>query len=759
MQEQLTAAALELLGFAKPRQTHSSPLGDVFIATRNTGLEDQEFQFAYIKSKTSKLELKSISVDSKLTTYFVAPPSSTIREEDVNSSFVGGPHKLYRLQDLLWNRIERAFSSYCEALKDGLVVEPNFVQPRTDDPNSRPDLDVRHFLISKSDKYSPGTVLALRAPAAVGKTTLCRIIVEKILQNKETDRCVPVFIESSQWSQLRLESVNDLWEVVRNSLLSIAPDIAVGKSVFEAALKAGLIIFVFDGLDELCGRRGALLSAEDVIDELATLAKDSNARILVTTRTAYWDAEIEKTWPNLSKLDLAPFNKQQALRYFEQRFSKDISRQKSAVALYGKITSAANAPSTPGARSQFANLPACVALIADLVDKDPDRAFEISASPQDLVQELLLLLCDRDKQRKALLTPGHIQLTAFSQLAASSTSTSYPVSLLSATGFHQMDVDHINDHPLVKVRGNEFEFAYEFLDPYFKAQLLATWLKSPNTVISSDAMGVMLANSNGRSSVIEHLAGLCSDTTSSEIAKLAQSIDWKGYTSAKSFLLHLILALADERKASHRERAAVISEISGKQEKIIDNITFVGTFSRLDLRGYSVSHCVFSDCTLSDIGIDSSTHFEHCRFEGEISIDVKNWKLAGAKNNSADSLAAIVCGFLLDDNVNKNREILLDAFSIALQKFWHNGNPRRSIDKNNWKRGLLGVSPWSTLILDSFLKFGVIREIDISGTEAGGYAIETAMLPEIQRFIDSRSVISGKLSEAFGYSLEKMNGA
>lgn len=59
------------------------------------------------------------------------------------------------------------------------------------------------------------------------------------------------------------------------------------------ALRAGLIVFVFDGLDELCGHRNAVLSAEDVVDELANLAQGSNARILVSTRTAYWDAEIE----------------------------------------------------------------------------------------------------------------------------------------------------------------------------------------------------------------------------------------------------------------------------------------------------------------------------------------------------------------------------------------------------------------------------------------------------------------------------------
>lgn len=758
MQEQLTSASLELLGFAKPRQTHSTQFSDVFIATRNTGLEDQDFQFVYIKSKTSRSDLTSVKIDSRLTTYFVAPPSSSIREEDVNSAFEGSPHKLYRLQDLLWNRMRNAFGPYVEALKESLIVEPNFVQPRTEDPNSRPDIEVKDFLISKSEKYTPGTVLALRAPAAVGKTTLCRIIVKKILLEIETSRCIPVFIESSHWSQIRLESVSDLWEVVRNSLLTTAPDISVGKSIFEAALRSGLIVFVFDGFDELCGRRNSVLSAEDVIDELADLAQDSNARILVSTRTAYWDAEINKTWANVSKLDLVPFNKQQALQYFENRFKNDINRKKSAKSLYEKITSAANAPATPGARAQFANLPACVALIADLVNQDPDRQFNISTSPQQLVQELLLLLCDRDKSRKSLRTVGHLQLSAFSQLTASNfNSTSYPVNLLSATGFDPNDVDHIHDHPLLKVKNGEFEFAYEFLDPYFKAQFLASWLRDPGAAILDDALELMAANSNGKSSVVEHFAGLCADFSLNQISSFSRNIDWKKNNAAKSFLLHCGLAIADQSKTPHVERTEFITQFSGNESKTIENITFIGTFSRIDFRGYSIKNCVFSDCSFSDTSIDESTSIKQCRFEGDISIDVKSWRKAFAEGNYADSTAAIVCGFLLDDKAARNREILLDAFSIALQKFWHNGTPKRSIDKNNWKRGLLGASPWCNLILESFLKSGVIQEIGISGTEAGGYAIDASMLPEVQRFIDSRAAIGGKLSEAFALCIDKMN--
>lgn len=763
MQEQLNESTLELLGFLRPRCESSSSAADVFLAEQSNGLEDQEIQFVYLKSRTTKSELPNISIKAGVPTHFVGPASSPLSESDINSAFKGGPYKYFRLQDLLWNRVSRAFAPYSEALKLGIVVEPNFVQPRTEDANSTPDREVKEFLASRSSKYGAGTVLTLRAPAAVGKTTLCRVVVEKLLEGMATFKCVPVFIESSHWSQLRLESVSDLWEVVRNSLLSIAPDITVGKSTFEAALKAGAIVFIFDGLDELCGRRDATFSAEDLIDELATLAQGSNARIVVTTRTAYWDSEIKKTWSNVSKLDLAPFNKQQAVQYFERRFKSDMALRRKAKDLYEKIIQASNLPTTPGgSRAQFVNLPACVALVADLIMRDADAKLDIS-NPQHLAEEMLLSLCDRDRQRKSLQTSGATQLSAFAQLAASNTSgeANYQLSLLTATGFNALDIDRITDHPLIRLsRPGEFEFTYEFLDPYFKAYFLSTYIRNPSSVVVDDAHALMAANGNGKSSVLEHLSGLCSDLSPMQVTQLSKDVHWGTHVAAKSFLLHFGLLLCDQNKASHKERAAFLSEFSGNLEFHIENLLFIGSFSRLDLRGYVLSHCTFQDSTLTDISVDAATSLNHCRFEGEIVLDGRSrdsdWMHITTTGNTADSRASIVCGFLLDDKESKNREILLDAFNVAIQKFWHNGTPRRSINQNNWKRGLLGASPWCDLILESFLKTGLVREIEISGTESGGYAIERSIFPDVQRFIDSRSVSSGKIAEAFNYCLERI---
>ena len=334
MRQILNSHTLELLGYTNPEQVSSDTRADVFIATIVAGIEEQRVQFVYIKTRSSRSDLSNISIERNIATFFVVPESSGINTEDVNIAIPGGPHRLYQLDELIWARMTSAFREYVDGLTAQLIVEPYFVQPRSESATSEPDKEIVEFFASRSATYGAGTVLVLRAPAAVGKTTLLRIVVQRLLKSKDQYRAIPIFIESAHWSQLRLESVSGLWEVVRNSLMRFAPDLVMSKSLFEAALKTGNIVFIFDGLDELCGRRDVSISAVDIVDELASIARGTNARILLSTRTAYWDSEIARTWENVSKLDLAPFNRQQALSYFERRFSNDISLQKRCHALY-----------------------------------------------------------------------------------------------------------------------------------------------------------------------------------------------------------------------------------------------------------------------------------------------------------------------------------------------------------------------------------------------------------------------------------------
>lgn len=762
MSQTFNISTLELLGYSDVELVTSNENADVYGARLTAGIEDHPAQFIYVKTRANRSELAKLPVNRAVPIFFVTPESSSLKPEDAASLFPETRTKLFRLDDLIWTRISGAFKEYVSGLSSGIVVEPHFVQPRSDSPTSEPDKEIVDFLSGRSTKYANGTILALRAPAAVGKTTLSRMVVQRLLQGKDQYRVIPVYVESSHWTQLRLESINDLWEVVRNSLMRFAPNLVMSRSIFEAALKTGYIAFIFDGLDELCGRRDMTLSAADVVDELATIADGTNARILLSTRTAYWDSEISRTWANLSKLDLAPFNRQQALSYFSRRFSNDLQKQQQSKTLYQRVSDASLNPLTPGgSRMQFANLPACVNLIADIVDRGASDDITIR-SPQKIAETMLAFLCGRDKQRKALTTSPQTQLFAFATLAASRPMDHgpYAVELLEATGFDKSDVVRLVDHPLVRMKSaTEFEFVYEFLDPFFKALFLNAYLTKAETVIADDAILLMEGNANGKTAIVEHLVGMNAELSTSDCVTHAREL---GKTSplAACFMLHVAYALADAEKLGHQERASLLAKASTSHaSNTVERLTLLGSFQRLDLRGITFLSCTFQNCSLIDCSVDSSTKVSNCVFMGDISLGdpqrAEDWRTISSANNQADTRASVVVSMFLDPSNDRNRDVLLDVFSLGLAKFWHSGRPKRTIDKENWKRGILAQSPLCELVLQGFIKSGLLEDIEISGTKSGGYAIDPDSLSDVQKFMDSRA-LSGKVAAAFDYCYPKM---
>ena len=751
---------IELLGYSSPQRKQATDAFDIFDARLTSGLENAQVRFVYLKARASRESLNQLSkaLVGSIKTYFVTPRSSGIGTSDLRDAGIQ-TDELFTLEDLVWRRVRSAFAEYLEKLSTDLLVEQFFVQPRSEgQPESHPERELLDFLTRSDEGKTPRSLLVLRAPAGVGKTTLCRYVVKAIAAKSDEYRSVPVFVESSHWSRLRLDSVMDLWDVIRNSLLQFSGETPLTEELFYYALSEGLVSFVFDGLDELCSKREVQLSAADLIGELAAVARDSDARIIVTTRTAYWDAKVENSGGNVRRLDLAPFTKQQAFNYFEQRFSRNIKLINRVKVLYSRLNEAAMNPRTMGGgRVQLVSVPFCVTLLADLVEREPEA--ELSAvEPQRLVERILVEICARDRQRK-LATPGLAQLDAFQALCvAQPDETSFDIELLDATGFVASDIDYLVDHPLLNVSGARFSFKYEFLLSFLKARFLARYLTDSDRVLSSDAWGLMRQHASGETPVIEHLLGVlpedCFDLLFAAVARAPAPDD-----AGICFLVHVILHAADKDKAARSERSALLLRIIGSADRTIRRRSFVGTFDRLDLRGLAFEQCEFRNARMLDCNVDSATRFTGCWFKGRTELgtpaQLSDWTLVERAGNHADADARLQCDFMLAESQEEIRETALEALHLALQKFWQGGRLKRTIDKNNWNRGLLSRSRYSAQLLSSLLRHDVLREIEISGTESGGYVVNGDCVYDIQKFMDSRQ-LHGHLDSAFGHFLAQL---
>ena len=116
-----------------------------------------------------------------------------------------------------------------------------------------------------NDSESSSHIRVIRAPAGVGKTSLARHLTRKVAEGADKYKLIPCYVESDHWAKLRVESLDQLWAMIENSLRHFDPNLRLTQSLFEHLLKSGDLVFIFDGFDELCGhdRRGRFSPRRD----------------------------------------------------------------------------------------------------------------------------------------------------------------------------------------------------------------------------------------------------------------------------------------------------------------------------------------------------------------------------------------------------------------------------------------------------------------------------------------------------------------
>ena len=281
-------------------------------------------------------------------------------------------------------------------------------------------------------------------------------------------------------SGLDLGEIDGLWGIIRNSLDVIDPTHKCSRrlsaALFQHALRQGYLSFVFDGFDELCGSDG--FDADRVLQELSEMARESEARILVTTRTLFWDAQIHTPPSNVSVWKLDSFNSQQARGFFRNVFGQSSAKTKHAVFLYDSLREESQTPreQTGSVRDQFVNLPLCIRMIADLVDHPTSGAATIPpASGGSILQRVLLGFCQRERRRIRITSQAEAQLASFVDRAVDSKQLN-PVFgiedlVLAVDGIEEDDLTRLDRHGLLDrdPGSGRYRFRYDFLGPHLRA--------------------------------------------------------------------------------------------------------------------------------------------------------------------------------------------------------------------------------------------------------------------------------------------------
>jgi hypothetical protein len=253
---------IKLLGYANPQRVETSA-GDpwvIFRATATAGLETIDTAFLYLKSDCTieNAQRATEAIRSDRHAYVIIPKSLRISIDRLKG-ICGKQTPVFVHEDLIWEKIHNIFLDYITSLEQGIVTEQYYVPPRSTNEEIGDRLaDVTQDYLTRKQPSEDGTLFVLAAFAGVGKTTLSRYLVKRLATSVAKNRTIPVYVESSHWGRLHLESVDELWEIIDNSLRAFSHTLRIPEDLFQHALKQGYIAFIFDGFDELCGHKSLI---------------------------------------------------------------------------------------------------------------------------------------------------------------------------------------------------------------------------------------------------------------------------------------------------------------------------------------------------------------------------------------------------------------------------------------------------------------------------------------------------------------------
>lgn len=610
-----------------------------------------------------------------------------------------------------------------------------------------------------------------------GKTYMSQYLVASLANSS----FIPIYISSAQWNTMSREHLNSLSRTIAHSFRYY--DAAIGwiegqeEDFLRATLRADLFRIVFDGFDEYILRNDGRVTVREVLDELVSLASETGARLLITSRVSFWDSNVDNEYFQRSTTSsvyrICPFDQQHARNYFARRFDRQRSLTERATSLYGQLSAA---------DPEFVGRGFVLKLVGDLIGES-DQA--TATLPTDLaaMNWLVEALCEREAVRQSLPLTAKDQVAVFKQFAADEAMGDEPTTDLLefaiATEVPRLAptarvecLDRLTPHPLLTFdRTGRWEWTQEQV----RFLLLAQWLIEK--VLSGDettlsrfltrnvldhrerndlaAMLVEMAPSAGSGSLREDVV----DTIVKMIRRVSPYSATDGPTKDGRVLVSAIVVRAVDRvlphSSSHRDRAALFVRLC--QGLPISGIPFSGTIARMNLSGVTFSRCRFDHVMWANDRCDQTTRFVECHFAGGQVEHCEQFGAATFENCTWDQDAGAL---IRNEQVKEGRrgytseDLKADIRSVMDKFIVGGGVSFRAVHAANLKKGAIRGSRYGDDVVDALAK-KVVETHSISGVSDGGYNVRQEAVESI-RFYASNGVFTGALKEVYDELRERM---
>jgi hypothetical protein len=722
------------------------------------------FEVAYIPSIANNTSLSSVlkripKAGEKLDIVF--PPTFAknrieFMERVIRAGLqIAKDQHLYTLKDYLLTFINEELQEYRGRL---IQQKPeHFSLPKTETPSGfvrKSPNPLLSFLSDPTDfQTKDGALAILLAEPGQGKTYLSRHLVGTLCEKGVSQ--LPIFVDSTQWQSMAVTDLESLWKTIVHSFRHF--DASIGwlegceDQFLRTTLKAAAFCIVFDGFDEYILRNKGSVDAVETLEKLNDLVSSTSARVLITSRTSFWNEWISETQVAVPHIvyELQPFDVNEARNYFSLRLKNEDAVNK-ATGTYSAL------------RAQSAELIGrgfALSLIADLFD----AKHELSSVALDSSAPLWWLvksLCQREVARQKLPIDADTQLQViktFKYLTASGFEPSEET-LFASLEQHapELDADTIRDcvrkfssHPILFRQGDLWVFSQTQVEVMFLAKSFMEFSKSDKVshieVIDLDSdqqhdlaeMVVSMIPSSEGNSVVSAIDGILKCLRSDQPSRFG------------AFLAMIATNRFKPKGFSRRERGEFFNSIF--QDNTVTDLSFSGTVSGLDLHETIFSGCEFDKVAFVNCEFGPNTRFVKCRFLGSLSaLRCSGFTSAKRSDCKYDQTARDYFDAMEIEGGSRSysSNALRRDFECVIEKFI--GSNRTSIcaiRTSNLIRGPIGVSKYKSQIIDAFMS-RILETHHISGISEGGINVRSECMDAI-KFYASNNVFTGPLRQVF----------
>jgi hypothetical protein len=730
------------------------------------------FGVLYFQSTATLDDIKSAvkSTDDLEHTDVVYPPS--MRRPAEFSSMLAKAKGVWTTRDYLVSFIKDELQAYLEKLAD---LEPRFyIDPRVETPSGIPikiPNPLLSFLRDPDSKSSPltGKLAILLAEPGQGKTYTSRFLVSTLARSGGAT--LPLMVDSTQWHTLSVEHQKSLPKTIAHSFSHF--DATIGwlhgheEEFLDATLKADIFRIVFDGFDEYILRNRGAVSPIEVLEGLSQLVCHTGARIVITSRTAFWntnipEAELDhfiKRSQSLVYL-LQPFNLEQAKNYFSGR----LNNQRQAV--YATETYRALSHHS----ESLVGRGFVLSLLADLAERTVG-GIDARRDERYPLFWLMQALCDREVLRQQLPFTSDEQVQVLRTMAietatgAVSNTELLELAMSDArptldTGSVKAAIEKLKSHPLIEFRKEDdtWHFRQEQIRIMLIAEQIIKW---PATQVENFMQKATL-DASARQDVGSAIVDLLHKEYSAEAAldqlsKICRALSSPLTTSSPRAndgrrLAATIALIAVDRLlpsgSNHADRAQFLLRICGGNA--VEVLDFNGTIARYDFRGILFNRCRFDRTTWANCRFDETTNFTRCDFlGGNPPVHCEGLGSATLVDCRLDPEAEAVLNSVRVRENKKNYsadELRSDINSVLAKFVIKGGVGLKTINELHLTRGTIGVSRHRAEIMEELLSH-VLETHKISGGIVG-YNVRPDVV-EAVKFYAANNVFTGPLRDAF----------